>query len=575
MGIWHEWGSGMKRNITALTEREYDLIVVGGGIFGVAAAWDATLRGLSVALIEQGDFGHATSAHHFKVVHGGIRYLQHGDVYRVRESSAERSAFLRMAPHLVRPLPFVIPTYGHGMKGKEAMTIALLLYDLLTFDRNRDIKDIRNHIPSGRIISAQACLDMFPHLDKNGLTGAAIFHDGQMYNPPRLSLAFVRAAAKAGANVANYVQATGFMRSDDRVIGVDARDTLNGDSLEIRGRVVINATGPWANWLLDSADDLRLQHQPVFSRDAYFVVKQRLANNHALAIQGQTKDPDALLSRGNRHLFLVPWRDYTLVGVWHVVHEGRPETFTVTAQDLQGFLDEINLSYPAMNLTLADVLRWNAGLTLFGENKPGAVDLSYGKRSIIIDHAQTHRVEGLISLIGVRFTTARGIAEKTINQVFDKLGKKAPKSETAVTPIYGGDFENFDQMLSQANQIRPSSLKSEVMSALLQNYGTAYEAVLKYANENPALATTIGASTTLKAEVVYAIHEEMAQKLSDVILRRTDLGAGEYPGKAALQTCANLMAGELGWDNQRVQQELTEVETLFCHPDKTTKGTEE
>ncbi|MEJ2748354.1 MAG: FAD-dependent oxidoreductase [Anaerolineae bacterium] len=223
----------MKRNTSALTNQEFDLVVVGGGIFGVAAAWDATLRGLSVALIEQGDFGQATSANHFKVVHGGIRYLQHGDVYRIRESSAERSAFLRTAPHLVRPFPFVIPTYGHGMKSKEAMKIALLLYDLFTFDRNRGIKDERNHVPSGHTISRQECRAMFPDLDPTGLTGAAIFHDGQMYNPPRLTLAFVQSAAAAGAVVANYVQATGFLRQGNQVYGVTAVDKLSSEELEI------------------------------------------------------------------------------------------------------------------------------------------------------------------------------------------------------------------------------------------------------------------------------------------------------------------------------------------------------
>ena len=553
----------MKRDISALTEQEYDLVVVGGGIFGVCAAWDATLRGLSVALLEQDDFGHATSANHFKVVHGGIRYLQHGDAYRVRESSAERRAFLRIAPHLVRPLPFIIPTYGHGMRGKAVMKIALLLYDLLTFDRNQGLTDARNHIPAGKIISAAELLRMFPNLNPKGLTGAAIFHDGQMYNPPRLSLAFVRSAADAGATVANYTKVTGFLREGNRVIGVRAQDQLSGKALEVRGRVVLNAAGPWAKWLLEPGSDLGLKRDPSFSRDAYFVVKKRLVTDQALSVQGQTKDPDALLSRGNRHLFLVPWRDYTLVGVWHVVHEGRPETFTMTEQDLQGFLDEINVSYPGVNLTLDDVSMWNAGLTLFGENKPGAVDLSYGKRSIVVDHAQEDRVEGLITLIGVRFTTARGIAEKAVNLVFDKLGRPSPKPETAVTPIHGGDFDNFDQLLYKANQQRPLSLSTDVMDSLLQNYGTAYNDILQIANENPALAETVGNSKVIKAEIIHAIHAEMAQKLSDVIFRRTDLATGEHPGAAALQTCANLMAGELGWDKARVQQELAEVEPRF------------
>ncbi|MEZ4659952.1 MAG: FAD-dependent oxidoreductase [Caldilineaceae bacterium] len=152
----------MRRDISALANKEYDLIVVGGGIFGICAAWDAALRGLSVALIEQGDFGHATSANHFKVVHGGIRYLQHADIPRIRESSAERSALLRVAPHLVHPMPFVIPTYGHGMESREAMTAALIAYDLCTFDRNRGIKDPTRHIARPHHWAGQDA-EMFPN----------------------------------------------------------------------------------------------------------------------------------------------------------------------------------------------------------------------------------------------------------------------------------------------------------------------------------------------------------------------------------------------------------------------------
>jgi len=553
----------MKRNLTALTDQEFDVIVVGGGIFGICAAWDAALRGLSVALIEQGDFGHATSANHFKVVHGGIRYLQHADIYRVRESSAERSAFLRIAPHLVHPMPFVIPTYGHGMESREIMAAALLMYDLCTFDRNRGIADPNRHVPRGRTISRREALAMFPQLETNGLTGAAIFHDGQMYNPPRLSLAFVQSTVEKGAVAVNYAEVVQFLRHGDRVTGVAVHDRLNGDELEVRGRVVLNATGPWAKWLLGKDAQLDMAKKPFFSRDAYFVVNRKLVDDHALAIQGQTKDPDAVLSRGNRHLFLVPWRDYTLVGVWHVVFEGRPEEFTVTETDLRGFIDEINLSYPGVNLTLDEVSMWNAGLTLFGENDPNAKDLSYGKRSILLDHAAADGVEGLISLIGVRFTTARGMAEKAIGLVFDKLGKSAPKSTTETTPIYGGSIDHFERLVQTATAQRPATVDAAVMPALLHNHGANYPHVLNHVAKQPALGQRLGDSTVIGAEVVHAARHEMAHRLGDVVFRRTDLGTGSHPGSAALQQCADLMATELGWDEVRKQQELADVNAAF------------
>jgi glycerol-3-phosphate dehydrogenase len=553
----------VKRNISALADKEYDLIVVGGGIFGICAAWDATLRGLSVALLERGDFGHATSANHFKVLHGGIRYLQHADLHRIRESSLERNAFLRIAPHLVQPMPFVIPTYGHGLKGKEVMASGLLFYDLLTLDRNRGLKEPQSRIPRGRIISRQKCLAMFPHLDSKGLTGAAVFYDGQMYNPARLSLSFVKAAAEAGSDVANYIEVTEFIRHGRRIVGVKARDTLSQDEVEVRGRMVLNATGPWAKWLLSAGVGLQLEREPTFSRDAYFVVGRRLIGDYALAVQGQTKDPDAVFSRGNRHLFLVPWRDYTLVGVWHVVYEGKPDEFTVTEQDLQAFLDEINTAYPSLNLTLADVSLWNAGLTLFGENRPGAVDLSYGKRSRIIDHSQEHGLDGLITLIGVRFTTARGVATEVIDLVYKKLGKKPPPSLTAVTPIDGGHFISFAQLLRQAVEQSPPALCAEAISALLHNYGSTYQEVLKYIHENPAWAETVGSSKVIKAEVIHAVRDEMAPKLADVVFRRTDLGTGGNPGQVALRACADLMASELAWPETHTQKELAEVEACF------------
>ena len=232
----------MIRDIDALQSKKYDLVIIGAGIFGVCAAWDAALSGLSVAIVDKGDFSQATSANHFKMVHGGIRYLQHGDVIRIRESSRERSALLRVAPHLVKPLPIVIPTYGHGMKGKAVIGAGMLIYDLLTLERNRGLQKDRQ-IPRGRFISADQVLNLFPGIRREGLTGAAVFCDGQMYNPPRVALSFLRAAVERGADAANYVEVTGFLKNGHRVLGVKAKDVLDNRSFEIRARCVLNAAG--------------------------------------------------------------------------------------------------------------------------------------------------------------------------------------------------------------------------------------------------------------------------------------------------------------------------------------------
>jgi glycerol-3-phosphate dehydrogenase len=553
----------VRRNVAALAEKEYDVIIVGGGIFGICAAWDAVHRGLAVALVEQGDFAGATSANCFKIVHGGLRYLQHADLYRMRESNRELNALLRIAPHLVSPLPIAIPTYGHGMQSRGVLRLALRVYDLITCDRNRGLDDPQRRIPRPQVISRQECLNLFPGLKREGLTGAVIFYDGHMYSPPRLALSYLKSGIRAGGDAANYVEATDLLRRESRVYGIQARDVLSGNTLEIRGRIVLNAAGPWAEWLLRRQMGLDFSPTLSYSRDACFVVARPMIERYALAVQGRTRDPDAVLSRGHRHLFIVPWREHTLIGVWHVVYTGAPGAFTVTQEDLQAFLDEINEAYPPLSLTLNDVAMWHAGLVPFGHNESGAPDLSYGKRSHLIDHAREHRIEGLVSLIGVRYTTARGMATRAIDLVFRKLGRQAPRSVTATAPLYGGRIERFDEFLRSAIENRPLTLPPAVIRALVRNHGSAYKEVLRYFAEDPRWGETLGSSTVLKAEVIHAVREEMAQKLADVVFRRTDLGTGGYPGEVALMQCAELMASELGWGEDRSRQELDEANGTF------------
>lgn len=562
----------MERNTAALSNREYDLIIVGAGIFGVCAAWDAALRGLSVAIIEKGDIAHATSSNHFKMVHGGIRYLQHGDIARIRESSRERSALLRIAPHLVKPLPIVIPTYGHGVKGKVFLGIGLLLYDLLTSDRNRGIQEDRM-IPKGQFKSRQEVLKLFPGLKKKGLTGGAVFCDGQIYNPPRLAISFLRSAVNVGADAANYVEAHGFLREKERIVGINARDLLTGDVFDIRGKWVLNTAGPWAHRLLESELGVRLHPRPTFSRDLAFVVGSRINHEYALAFSTQTKDADAIVDIGGRRLFAVPWRGYTLIGVWHRVFKGSPETITVTEAEMKQIINEVNAAYPGLQIAFDDIRMINMGLTLFGsEDHQGNNNISFGNRSLLIDHRKEHAVDGLTTLIGVRATTARGMAEKAVDFILDRLGKKKIKSSTESTPIYGGDIPSIKDAVREAKRKCPNAVSSEQRKALVYNYGSRFGEVLKYVSDNPSRAAPLGDSTTLEAEVIHSVREEMAQKLADIVFRRTDLCSGGYCDKNVLKRSAELAARELSWNDQRVQQEIEDV--MGIYPQFTEKNTE-
>lgn len=561
--MMHRQSEPMRRDISKLVQDEFDLLIVGGGIFGVCALWDASLRGLKAALIEKKDFAHATSANHFKMVHGGIRYLQHADLHRIRESSRERSALLRIAPHMINPLPILIPTYGRGIKGKALLSIGMRLYDLLTCDRNINLGEGKI-IPSSRFISKEMARQYFPGLDSKQLTGAAVFCDGQMYNPPRLALAFLRSAVAVGAEAANYVEATTFLFKNKRVYGVRARDALTGQSFDVRAKMIINAAGPYAHHLLESGLGVRLDPKPTFSRDLAFLIKGRIHRDCALAIPTCAKDADSLLDRGGRHLFLVPWRDYTLVGVWHRVFADQPERITVQRNELQSFIDEVSGAYPEIHITAEDILTINTGLTLFGSKKhQGELKMSFGKRSMLIDHWNKNRIQGLITLIGVRATTARGMAEQVINLVFKKIGKSGPVCRTLATPIWGGDIPSVPKFIDLETSQKPEWLTKDQLQCLIFNHGANYKRIVDYANEKKSLREVLANSCILKAEIVHAVRDEMAIKLDDVVFRRTELGTGERPAESTLMDCAHVMACELNWSEIRIREEIESAQIIF------------
>lgn len=555
----------MTRLWADLADKEYDVVVVGGGIFGACAAWDAVLRGLSVLLLERGDFGEATSANAYKFVHGGMRYLQQLDLIRLWESSHERSALLRIAPHLVYPLPIAMPTYGHGMRGKEVLRAGFAAYDLLTAARNRGIRDPRRRIPRASFLSRQAVLREFPDLPTGSLTGAAVFVDAQVYSMPRLTLAFVRAAQDAGAATINYAEVTRFVQNGERVTGVEVRDLWSDSRFTVRARVVVNATGPWAAPLLLRGLGLDLgPKRPVFSRDVYFVARRRLEASLGLAAATVTRDAHAVIDRGARHLFLVPWREFTLVGVWHGVHRGSVDDVRVGPEELERLVVEANQAYAGLHLRMDDIALVNTGLILFGDEQQEPGSHNFGKRSVLIDHAREHGIEGLVTLVGVRSTVARGMADRTIAMALAKLGRAAPPCRTADTPIAGGDVPDFERLVAEIGAAVPAAGPAAAR-ALAHNHGSRYREVLACADGDRSLLAPLEGSAVLGAEIVHAARCEMASTLGDVVHRRTDLGTAGRPPDEAVQAGTTILARELGWDQGRTGAELAKIEAFFQH----------
>jgi glycerol-3-phosphate dehydrogenase len=553
----------MKRNPTRLSAEVYDVVVIGGGIYGVCVAWEAALRGLSVVLVDKGDFGHATSSNSLRIIHGGFRYLQQLDIRRMRRAIRERMIWMRIAPHIVHPLPVLVPTYGHWMRGKEILSLALKMNDLISFDRNR-LTDPEKCIPRGRLISRTECMRLLPGIEEKGLTGGALWYDCQMYNSERLLLSILKSASAAGADVANYVEVTGFIRKGDQARGVKARDVLQGEEFDIQAKIVVNTGGPWIDKIL-SLQSKNSEPGQVRLLKAMNLVTRPLIKHYAvgLSIRQRNRDFNGVGSDRSRLLFVTPWRNLSLIGTSQAPYNGDPDRLAVTERDIREFLDQINSAFPAARLGREDICYFHAGLVPMG-GEDGGPTTDLATRYRICDHSTHGGLEDLISVVSVKFTEARHVGEKVVDLIFDRLGKKPPQSLTRNTPVYGGDIERFDEFLADEKANHRKYLRPEVIEHLIYNYGAEYSQMIEYFDENPTASEPVSsASPVLKAEVLHGIREEMAQKLTDVIFRRTELGMAGNPGQNCVATCAEIMGKELGWNAARCQHEINEVKTAF------------
>jgi glycerol-3-phosphate dehydrogenase len=550
----------MKRKLENLANSLYDLVIIGGGIYGACIAWDAALRGLTVGLVEKSDFGSGTSANSLKIIHGGFRYVQHGNLKRMRELARERQTWMRIAPHLIHPLPVVIPVYGRCGWAKAMLSAALLANDLISLDRNR-LQDPEKYIPRGKVLSKRGCLELVPDIPRAELTGGAVFYDAQVYNTERLLLSFLRSAAEAGAALANYVEVTRLIRTGNRVLGVEVRDAVTGGRFDIRAKTIVTACGPWLDLILPNGSSTKATNGYA---KAINLVTRSLFRNYAVGIPGINgyRDPDALVRKKSPLLFVSPWHDHSLIGTRYAPHYGMPDDFRISETDVREFLDEINLSLPAANLKPEDVSLVHGGLlpTTNTYFKSGTVELS--KKYKILDHRDLG-MEGILSVTGVKYTSARLVAEKVVDKIFAAKTKTTPRSFTAVTPIHGGKIERFESFVRAEVDRKQSGLTESTVRQLIYNYGSAYPEVLKYLDRGGEYETSNEDLAVLRAETLHGVRDEMAQKLSDVILRRTEVGTAGHPGNETLKTCADIMSAELAWSPSKTLQELQETNDIF------------
>ena len=544
----------MKRFIENHTGEIFDLIIVGGGITGAAVAYDAAGRGLKVALLEKKDYGWATSAATSKLIHGGLRYLQNLELGLVRESLRERLILENIAPNLVYPIPFLVPGYGDAKRNKWLLRAGLTMYDVLSFDRNRTW-DAGKYIPHHAWLSRSEIMALEPEVRAEGMNGGSIYHDCQSLYPERLTLAFIKSAVKLGAKTANYAKVVNFLFStDNKVEGVRVEDQLTGGQCDVKGSLVINCGGPWADIILNLADKTGGGKHQIKRSEGIHILTKKFKTKHAVV----------MWTPSGRHFFTIPWRGCQLIGTTDTDYVGNPDDYKVSRKSIEGLIRDTNDSIGDGRLAYSDVIHaWGGLRPLVDDQTEGTYESS--RKYEIYDNS-TDGMDGLITVEGGKYTTSRHLAESVLKMVESKL-HRAPKTPlTDKMFLAGCEIKDTAGFMMELKAAYPA-FSPETIDFIGQNYGTESRKVLDSARQHPEYAEVICEDGQILASVLYAIRHESAGTLEDIVMRRTGVGNIGHPGKDRLEKIAAVAQKELGWDGARLAEEVEQVERLLRLPE--------
>ncbi len=524
--------------LASMAAQPVDLLVIGGGITGAGIARDAALRGFRTALVDKGDFGAGTSSHSSRLIHGGIRYLEQGNLRLVFEASRERRVLLRIAPHLVRPLAFLFPVYHGARVPAWKLRAGMWLYDALAAFRN-----VKRH----RWLGPKQVRRAEPALKDRGLSGAALYFDAQA-DDARLVLATIRSAARAGALVANYAEVTSLLKPDGRVRGAVVRDALGGETRTVRALVVVNAGGPWVD-ALRRLDDPAAPPLLRLTKGAHVAVpRRRIGHEHAITLFSPLD---------GRVMFVLPWGDLSYVGTTDTDADTPPDAVRVTAEDVTYLLRSANAAFPEAHLAPNDVVSVWAGLRPLLRQDGAAAPSQVSREHRVVESAQ-----GLITIAGGKLTTyrvmARAVADRVAARLHELDGRPvAARPATDRLALPGGEAADLEVLVEGA---RARGVAAATARHLVASYGSEAPAIVNLVDRDRGLGEPLlPGGAEIWAEVVHAVEREMALRVQDVLVRRLHLFY-ERPEQTmgVVTLVARRMKKLLGWDDVREAEELVD-----------------
>lgn len=505
----------MNRDLDQLVRTKFDILVIGGGILGAFAAWEAARTGLNVALVERDDFGSGTTAGSGKVLHGGLRHLQHGDLRAAVESLREQARIAALAPALVRPLPFAAPPRADSALDGLRLRAAAVAWRWVP----RLVGD-RATLPPARFVKEDAAAESVGG-PGGGRGGALLYHDLQLRSPERLTLAVVKAAHESGAAVANHVEALRFLARGETDGGARVRDRLAGHRFEVRARLVLNTSGPWTPSLAEAEG---WEFPSVAYGRGFHVVADLKEPLCALALPWR----DDGVRAAARRIFVMPWEGLTLIGPAYGAYGGRPDDVAPTSGEVDRFVARFSEAWPELGLRRSHVRFAYAGLyPIFGRTGAPAKSFEASRSPLIFDHDMHGGPRGAISVMSVKLTTARALASQVVRLALTRLdGARGRRDESDGRPL-------------TAARMWPTEMPPE--ADFLQGED----------------------ASSLERLVERAVGEEMAMTLPDFVFRRTPVGHLGHPGTRVMDKIGRAMARRLGWTSSETVEQILDVERVY------------
>lgn len=543
------------RDLTQIQQREYDVIIIGGGINGAGVARDAAMRGLKTILVEQHDFASGSSSWSSRLIHGGLRYLEYFEFPLVRESLKEREILLRIAPHLVAPLQLTIPIYGDRSRPYSQIWAGMVLYDLLSYDKT---------LPKHRMLPLEKFKQQFPSLETANLVGGAQYYDAQVALAERLCLENIISAQDAGAIALNYLEVMELPIQNDRITGVVCQDKLTGKKITIaasQDAVIINTAGPWIDQVCQRGSR---GGQPSLIGDCH---KNGGTKGSHIVVDNFPGAPATTLyveaKSDGRPFFIIPWLGKYLIGTTDLVYQGDLKQIKASNDEIDYLLQETNSVIPTANLSRDDIQFTYAGVRPLPNSqgqKPGSIT----RKHIIFDH-RPEGVANLFSLIGGKLTTYRQVGEEMVDLILKRMKRSPIPCQTDFLPLPGCIFPD-DPRIQQTIEEYESTLAVATIYYLFSVYGAKAIEVLALSKENPALREALSPNLPdIKAQIVYAVNHESAHTLVDILRRRTTLAMNGDYGLDLLPVVTETLEQYCGWTLKKSDRACADYRCYLEH----------